>query len=199
MDRIRESLEDPELTSCRNEIALIDARLSDLAQQLTAGGSADAFLSIRKIADGLRYYLDRPDVVDREERLEKLGEELQHELQVGVNESRVWREIHAALIQRRRLADTERKREELLAATLPHAQAVAFIGAVQTAVRELVTDKHTRAAIARRVAGIMHRSAPGPSPVLTGVDTGATHPALLHQQLAVEVEDGEFEVVKETP
>jgi hypothetical protein len=66
-----------------------------------------------------------------------------------------WRELLTLVEQRRKLVDSERKREVELQLTLSAAQARALVGALMTAVVECVSSMQERAAIARRVESLM--------------------------------------------
>jgi hypothetical protein len=71
-----------------------------------------------------------------------------------------WADLLALIEQRRRLVDSERRREEALQVSMTMAQALAFAGALQTAVVEIVTDPQQRAALALRVERLLARPAP---------------------------------------
>src|SRR4051794_8571971 len=67
----------------------------------------------------------------------------------------MWRELRGLLEQQRRIVDTERRREEALQATMTAAQAMAFVGAIMTAVVQCVSNLRERQALALRVERLM--------------------------------------------
>ncbi|CAN5692268.1 hypothetical protein BH24GEM1_BH24GEM1_31800 [soil metagenome] len=69
-----------------------------------------------------------------------------------------WTELLLPLLEtRRRLADTERRRLEVLNAYVSQGQLMALVGALQQAVLELVPDRAVRAALGRRVEVLMNQ------------------------------------------
>jgi hypothetical protein len=72
-----------------------------------------------------------------------------------------WELLLPLIEQRRKLAETERRRVEALSGYLTTGQAMAFVAALQTAVSELVTDRATRAELGRRVEVLLARRVEG--------------------------------------
>lgn len=112
-DRMQRALEDPELLSSRSEVALLDARLGELAATLP----------------------DEPADLD----------------------SATWQNLLGLIEQRRRLVETERRREEVLQLNMTAQQALAFVHALMAAVVECVTDRHERQALAQRFEHLLSR------------------------------------------
>lgn len=71
-----------------------------------------------------------------------------------------WEMLVPLLEQRRKLAETERRRAEVLNFNLTAGQAMAFVGALTTAVSEIVTDRDIRAQLGRRVEALLARRPP---------------------------------------
>jgi hypothetical protein len=115
-------MEDPELLSLRSEVALVDARLGELAASLP----------------------ESPDEVDR----------------------KTWGQLLGLIEQRRRLCDTERRREADLQLHMTANQALALVMALQTAVVECVSNLRERQALGRRVEQLLSR----PEPIEAEVD-----------------------------
>jgi hypothetical protein len=106
-------LEDPELLSVRSEVALLDARLGELAATLP----------------------DEPAELD----------------------SSTWHDLLALIEQRRKLVDTERRREEVLQSNMTSNQAIAFVSCLMQAVVECVADRRERQQLAQRVEHLLSR------------------------------------------
>jgi hypothetical protein len=71
----------------------------------------------------------------------------------------IWETLLGLIEQRRKLVDSERRREEVLQVSMSMGQALAFAGALQTAVVEIVTDPEQRKAVALRVERLLARPA----------------------------------------
>lgn len=69
----------------------------------------------------------------------------------------VWSSLLSLIEQRRKLVETERKREVDLQLHLTVQQALLFVGALQAAVADIVTDPAQRQALARRFEQLMNR------------------------------------------
>ena len=113
-DRYRIAMEDPGLLSVRSEVALLDARLGELAATLP----------------------DEPAELD----------------------SAAWHDLLALIEQRRKLVDTERRREEVLQLSMTATQALTFVSTLMTAVVECVADQRERQALALRFEHLLSRS-----------------------------------------
>lgn len=78
-----------------------------------------------------------------------------------------WKELLMLFEQRRKLVDTERRREEVLQLNLSANQAALFIHTLMTAVVECVHDRRERQALAQRVEHLLARP-DAPVPVTPG-------------------------------
>lgn len=134
---------DPALLELREDIALIDARLSDLLQRVETGESGQVW---KELGDA---YRDLQDAMHAKNTV-KTGEALQliYALIVrGNDDYRAWTEIHEVIEQRRRLVESERKRIVETKQTLTVEQAMLMIGALTNIIRTHVTDRQILSAI----------------------------------------------------
>lgn len=135
---------DGELIALRDELALVDARLTALLESLTSGGGAEAW---ERLSAAWRR-LERAPTGDAGQLERAAALRVIHDLIVaGAAEASVWSEVYDALELRRRLADTERKRLEALRATITAQEAMALIGTLAASVKRHVTDRAALAAI----------------------------------------------------
>lgn len=163
-ERFQASMDDPDLISVRSEIALIDARLGELLGRLDSKASIEAIKRLGQVVAELRFVIDRPDLDDREEKLTS-GVDVLEEVITAVHEDNAsWREILETAQMRRRFADTERKREELLAGTLLSSQAMAFVSALQIAIHDIIPDtvvdvdgKTLKARLGKRIRQLLNK------------------------------------------
>ena len=167
LDRMVDGLNDPELTSLRSEVALLDARLGELLESLADAGTPDAWSQVKDIVVGLRYVADRPDLDDREAALTGLATRLEVAATVMAENTGAWKEIYLVIDRRRRTVGVELKREQQEEHTLMHSQALYFFQQLLLSVHEEVPDVDTRARLAARIAKLMNRPDPTPRALLT--------------------------------
>jgi hypothetical protein len=160
-----DSIDDPDLTSLRSEIALVDARLGELFSLLSDAGTDEAWDAVRDVGERLRYVVDRPDLEDREVVLDTLTVKLGTACDVMTANERGWKEIYSLIDRRRRTVAVELKREENEEHTLKHAQALHFFQQLLIAIHEEIDDVDIKAALAVRISKLMNRPAP---PALVG-------------------------------
>lgn len=143
LDRYHEAAQDPELLNLREEIALLDARLSDLLTRVDTGeaGKAwhDAQGAQRKVAIAVK--------TGNTDKLLTGLDELEAALGAGVGDYQAWAEIQSILDQRRKLAESERKRLVDMQQIVTAEQAMLLVGALLDSVRRNVTDRSALTAI----------------------------------------------------
>jgi len=159
MERMMDSLDDPDLTSLRSEIALVDARIGELLQNMAEAGTAEAWGVVKEVRTRLRYVVDRPDLPDRETVLDLLTVKLDAAAQVMMDNDN-WAEVYGLIDRRRRTAAVELKREESQEHTLRHTQALFFFQQLLIAIHEEVPSPEIKAALATRISKLMNRPPP---------------------------------------
>lgn len=90
------AVNDPELTSLRRQIALLDAREEELIERLGSGEASALWTKMRAMID---------EGASRKELLEVIEK--------GLLQEKNWTELQTSWELRRRMVDTERRREEL--------------------------------------------------------------------------------------
>lgn len=152
LERLMAGIDDPDLTSMRTEIALLDARMGELLEGLSDTASTEAWTSTIDSTGRLRYLLDRPDLEGREVRLEAVCIQLEASVSTEVVNRDTWHEVYSLIDRRRRTANVELKREELEEHTLRHAQALHFFQQLLAVVHEEVTDPALKQRLSQRLA-----------------------------------------------
>lgn len=145
----QQALQDHELTSVRNELALIDLRLTDLIKKLE---KSDGMLNL-ELLTGLAAELKRTIPPDTQqyvtvELLEKVAAS-------GWEEKELWEQITDLTENRRKLAETEVRRMTALQQTLPIGKVLGIIQAVAESVRTSVlrfADRETANNILREAS-----------------------------------------------
>lgn len=152
-DRVRAGLEDPNLIGLREELALLDARLAELIERLSTHEDGDAWLNVSRATGRIHKIVeDQPG-----NWFDLLAEELDVLVAACTahsSDAKTWDDIQNVLEQRRKMADTERKREEFEADAVTRNQWATFLTSVQTAIMEEVTDVGSRARLAARIANL---------------------------------------------
>ena len=140
------SLQDPEIASMAEALALCDSRLSDLTQELEGADSVgDTIASAR---GELKRALNCKDRLPQLEHLKTLKEILDR----GANADQIWDRILLAIEGRRRAAETESRRIVSMGQSVPIQKVVEIIGMISQAMRNTVithADRETANLILR--------------------------------------------------
>lgn len=147
----KEGLVDPKIVSCRSEIAGIDARITDLRQQIRHGVPEERVMRYRRLAEQALEQFKAKNF----EAAENLVAQQYDALHEAVVSEATENKIIALYEARRRIADTERKYEIATQGQMTYTQAASFFGALMTAIFEEVSNPNERAAIQRRAAAAL--------------------------------------------
>jgi len=129
------SLRDPELTSMKYQLALLDARETELIKRLDTSESGAAWVMVKELAVELKNALDG----GHKNLLASTTVALLNAMDVGISDNAQWAELYAIMELRRKISETERKREEGLKA-------------------HMTLDEMTK--VASFIAGLMRRYVP---------------------------------------
>lgn len=152
--RYNEIVNDPELTSVRDLIAVTGARLSELYEKIPPAESGEAWDAMGEILD----QIETSEDLDEIGRLVSMARE---NYKVARHERGVWREIFEVMEQARKLSDTERRREEGLQANLTAKQAIALFNALFVLLSEEIADAKVRWRVGQRLEMLIAAEAPG--------------------------------------
>lgn len=130
------SQSDGELLALRDEVALIDARLTDLLKRVDTGESGAAWRSLRQAYRDYETAMAKADVVAMKDHLATVGLLIKS----GVADEAAWSDIRVTLEQRRKLVESERKRLVEMQQMVSAEQAMLMVRALVAAVREHVRD-----------------------------------------------------------
>jgi len=134
---------DPALLELREDIALIDSRLSDLLKRVDTGESGQVWKELSEAYQDLQDAMRDNNTLDIQEALQTIYGLIEQ----GNSDYRAWGEIHEVIEQRRRLVESERKRIVEARQTLTVEQAMLMISALTDIIRTHVTDRKILAAI----------------------------------------------------
>lgn len=152
LERYQRSLDDPNLIELRDQMALLDARLSDLLTRVDHGEAATHWAEMRKAWKAYRRAL----AGGKDEKIAEAFRALEDAIEEGYLDSAAWTEVREILEQRRKLADTERRRIVDLKLMVPVEEATAAIAAMTRAFREEVKDPDVLARISTRATAILN-------------------------------------------
>ena len=146
-DDFRRALDDPDLIACRNQIALLQARELELVRRIESGESAEnwarARAAFKKLEDAHR---------QRDTHMFSAAlTELKHSISSAESREDVWEEIRENMEQKRKLAETERRRLEALNLFITAERQTENMAVVLDAVRKHVKDRGTLMLIAQEI------------------------------------------------
>jgi hypothetical protein len=142
-ERYTEALSDAELLGLRDEVALVDVRLAALLERVTTGESAKAWRELVAAMDAFTAARARGDIATMNGTLNRVAEIAA----AGQDDTAAWAEIVSLLDERRKLAESERKRLAEAGQWLSVEQATVLLTAVVDAVRRNVSDPASLRAI----------------------------------------------------
>ncbi len=163
-ERYEEALSDSAYIELRDEVALLDARVGDVLSRVDRGesgrwiaGVKDAFKRFEKA--------ERSRSDDAPEQLEEARQELRAAINGATLDYAAWEEIYGLIEQRRKLAETERRRMVDERQMISERRAMTFAGAVLALIRESVAGEENEREILARfhsgLARLIHQDAPG--------------------------------------
>lgn len=150
-ERYQEAQADTELLALREEVSLIDSRLTDLLQRVDTHEAGHWWKELRRVYKEYR----------EAERLDDTGtmnhciEEWGSIVQFGLNDYAAWNEVYGVLEQRRKLVESERKRLIDMQQVITSERAMLLISALVSIIQTHVSDRHTLAAISADVGKLI--------------------------------------------
>lgn len=137
-------LEDPELTSLRDEIAMVDARTSDLLKMASISGEHQSLVDAREVLDAI-FAIDNDSPTARQ-KFEELLRSL-HGILHRVDDTETWNQINKNFELRAKLSIGESNRLKLADQYISLAEAQLIQYAMLRAIETHVADENVRRAI----------------------------------------------------
>lgn len=143
LEKYQQSLDDPELLNMRSEIALVDARLSDLLKRADTGEAGTLWEKARKAN------LEIQKAVHDENygRMLVMALELDRLIGDGLADHEMWYEIQSLIDQRRKVVEAEQKRLVAMQQMVTAEQAMALVAGLLSAVKQHVSDRTVLTAV----------------------------------------------------
>lgn len=128
--RYDEAQADPQLLEQRAEIALLDVRLTELLGGINSGGK-----DLWKDASALYGVIAVAFVAGNATRMRDKLSELNEVIQSGISSGNAWTEIYEVVEQRRKLVESERKREVEMRQTVSITELLTMFGRIAAVAR----------------------------------------------------------------
>jgi hypothetical protein len=160
LGQYRALLADPELVAVRDDVALIDSRSNDLLRRVDLGESGQLWRRLRATHVAFMAAQRVGDVDAAADALAELG----GLIDAGADDVEVWADIVDAIEIRRRLVDTEARRQRDLDGMITVDLAMSLVAAVGEIVNAKVTDQDVRREIARDVYALIDHGDDDPPP-----------------------------------
>jgi len=145
--RFEQAMKDSELLKLNRELALLDTRIGEVLDELNTEGAGRLFACLQK-AWG-KYCGASPDEkADHFSIVDAL-------IQEGAKDWMRWQEVYGLIEQRRKVAESEAKRQVQLKQTLTVSQAMTLLTAVVDVVKSNVRDEDTLRTISRDISGLL--------------------------------------------
>lgn len=148
LTRYDESRKDETLLDLREEVSLTDARVADLLTKVDTGESGAKWKALRKAHLELMDAITSGDSVMLTASVRAIGRMIED----GNRENDLWIEIFAAVEQRRRLVESERKRLEQMEQLVTVSEMMVLASALLSSIQTHVTDRRALAAISNDFA-----------------------------------------------
>ena len=149
--KYQEAQADAELLNLRSEIALIDARTSELIKQIDTGESGRIWQEARQAYHDLDAAMKDGDAAATAMGMV----ELDRLIRAGIRQYAVWGEIRASIEQRRKLVESERKRLVEMQQMITSERAMLLMAAVVSIIKEQVDDRDTLARISADIGKLV--------------------------------------------
>lgn len=136
LDQYQQALDDKELLAVREEIALLESRLTDLLKRVDSGESGKIWQELQKANADLKKAMFEND----QDKTAVALFEMNNLITRGHSDYATWGEIQSLTEQLRRLKESERKRLVDMQNMITAEQAILYSKALASAVRERILD-----------------------------------------------------------
>lgn len=161
----QEARDDPDLLAMRDDIALIDTRLSEVLARLQTGESPNAWLllsgAIRELEQAARSAEEDEEPGEALEQVGTITAYIGELVRRALSEESAWENARSLVNQRMKLVESERKRMVDLQQMMTSEQAILLATALVATVKQHVTDRRILAAISSDVDRLLSRSDQG--------------------------------------
>ena len=158
-DEYYKATKDPRLLELADEIALLDTRTGELLKKLESGESRPGWVAVKQAFEYWEQAMNRQDFEAAQRHMQTMKKAIYRR-----NDTAVWAELQTVLEQRRKLVESERKRQLELENMLTLQDFMFLVQRVVFIIREEVTDDRERAKVSHRIFQLVNAPAPGDGP-----------------------------------
>ncbi len=144
--RYNASLDDPALLALRDEISVVDSRISDLLKRVDSGESGMLWYGLKKALESFKVARSFGDTEAMREGLAQI----EGFIDQGAADHAAWDEVYDAIEQRRKLTETEHKHLVAAQQLISVERANILLGALLESIRREVTT-HAEPTAARAI------------------------------------------------
>ncbi|HJT76742.1 MAG TPA: hypothetical protein VJ739_06030, partial [Gemmataceae bacterium] len=153
----RQAVDDPDLLSMRNEVALLHVRLEELTRRLGTPESGRGWAELRAARDRMHEARSIPDAAARGAALARELEVIDRVILHGSEHEANWAEVERAVARKVAVAAREWKRLVDLQQLITAESAMQLVAGIMLAVKEHVTDPNALQGIAQKMRLLLHR------------------------------------------
>lgn len=143
----------------RADVALVDARLSELVEHVDTGEAASTWTTLQDTHAEFMVARATSDLPAMGAALNELGDLIER----GASEQVVWREIGETLDRRKRLVESERKRLVEMNQMITSERAMILLAAVVSIIKRNVDDRKVLASISAEIGKLLVVGAGAPA------------------------------------
>jgi hypothetical protein len=149
LEKYRKYILDPESLSMAAEIALIDSRIAERLEMLDSSDVKNAWMKVRQA-----YAILQRKTVSDDDLIDVVGL-MEESLAAKQADENVWQEVLVFVEQRRKIAETERRRIVDAQQTMTYQEANMLVAFLMNSVMEHVQDPEIRRAISEDMKRVM--------------------------------------------
>lgn len=151
--RYQQAIDDPELITLRDEVALLDSRISEVILKIDTGEAGAIWKELRETYADMQAATRQGDSDGVKQALSSLNSLIKN----GAADYQQWGEIATLIEGRRKLVESESKRQQILMTMMTAEQTMMLVSVIQDVVMRNVDDRATRLAIQNELNGIIVR------------------------------------------
>lgn len=153
--RYETAASDPDLLNLNAEIAVVDARISDVLRRVDTGESGQVWRDLKATYTAMQDAQRAKDGAEVARLLNELGGLIRH----GHSDYAAWADVRTLIDQRRKLVESEGKRRKDMQDMITSEKAMVLVSSLVATVRKHVHDRDTLARISADLAGILGNDA----------------------------------------
>jgi hypothetical protein len=152
-ERYEAALEDAELITLRDDIALLDVRIGDVLARIPEGEFGELWVSMQRAFHALDRAIKNQDALDMIAALGTLGSLIQQ----GSEDYLGWRDLRAMLQERRALVESEQKRLIAAEQMITTEQAMLLITTIGSILKARIHDRQLLSEISQDLSALLNR------------------------------------------